>query len=82
MPGAHRNVDGCPGLRLQATTSRRSWISRCKSPVDGRMRPIKIGEWPALSVAVAAVEWKRLRDGRNAGNDPVLIKRQATALSA
>nr|WP_232435539.1 hypothetical protein [Burkholderia ubonensis] len=57
-------------------------MSRCKSPVDGRMRPIKIGEWPALSVAVAAVEWKRLRDGRNAGNDPALIKRQATALSA
>ncbi|KWC29778.1 alpha/beta hydrolase [Burkholderia ubonensis] len=77
LPGAHLNIDGCPGLRLQATTSRRSWIYRYKSPVDGRMRQIKIGEWPALSIAVAAVEWERLRDERNAGNDPALTKRQA-----
>ncbi|WP_157381475.1 hypothetical protein [Burkholderia ubonensis] len=46
------------------------------------MRPIKIGEWPALFVEVAAVEWARLRDERNVGNDPALIKRQATALTA
>ncbi|KUZ29629.1 tyrosine-type recombinase/integrase [Burkholderia territorii] len=77
LPGAHLNIDGCPGLRLQATTSRRSWIYRYKSPVDGRMRQIKIGEWPALSIAAAAVEWERLRDERNAGNDPALAKRQA-----
>ncbi|WP_244131721.1 integrase arm-type DNA-binding domain-containing protein [Burkholderia multivorans] len=77
LPGAHLNIDGCPGLRLQATTSRRSWIYRYKSPVDGRMRQIKIGEWPALSIAAAAVEWERLRDERNAGNDPALKKRQA-----
>ncbi|MGY4831990.1 tyrosine-type recombinase/integrase [Burkholderia pyrrocinia] len=77
LPGAHLNIDGCPGFRLQATKSRRSWIYRYKSPVDGRMRQIKIGEWPALSVAVAAVEWERLRNERNAGNDPALTKRQA-----
>ncbi|WP_198294743.1 integrase arm-type DNA-binding domain-containing protein [Burkholderia ubonensis] len=82
LHGAHRNIDGCPGLRLQATTSRRSWIYRYKSPVDGRMRQIKIGEWPVLSIAVTAVEWERLRDERNAGNDPALTKRQATTLSA
>ncbi|WP_175723036.1 tyrosine-type recombinase/integrase [Burkholderia ambifaria] len=77
LPGAHLNIDGCPGLRLEATTSRRSWTYRYKSPVDGRMRQIKIGEWPALSIAAAAVEWERLRDQRNAGNDPALSKRQA-----
>jgi integrase len=41
------------------------------------MRQIKIGEWPAISVAAAAVEWERLRDQRNAGNDPALAKREA-----
>ncbi|WP_414451915.1 tyrosine-type recombinase/integrase [Burkholderia sp. 22PA0099] len=77
LPGAHLNIDGYPGLRLEATASRRSWTYRYKSPVDGRMRQIKIGEWPALSIAAAAVEWERLRDQRNAGNDPALAKRQA-----
>lgn len=76
-PGAHLKIDGCPGLRLEATTLRRSWIYRYKSPVDGRMRQIKIGEWPALSIAAAAVEWERLKQARNAGNDPALAKRQA-----
>ncbi|RQT18187.1 DUF4102 domain-containing protein [Burkholderia contaminans] len=77
LPGAHLTIDGCPGLRLEATASRRSWIYRYKSPVDERMRQIKIGEWPALSIAAAAVEWERLRDQRNAGNDPALAKRKA-----
>lgn len=76
-PGAHLKIDGCPGLRLEATASRRSWIYRYKSPVDGRMRQIKIGEWPVLSIAAAAVEWERLKQARNAGNDPALAKRQA-----
>ncbi|AIC87847.1 MULTISPECIES: tyrosine-type recombinase/integrase [pseudomallei group] len=76
-PGAHLKIDVCPGLRLEATASRRSWIYRYKSPVDGRMRQIKIGEWPALSIAAAAVEWERLKQARNAGNDPALAKRQA-----
>ncbi|ABC39126.1 phage integrase family protein [Burkholderia thailandensis E264] len=76
-PGAHLKIDGCPGLRLEATASRRSWIYRYKSPVDGRMRQIKIGEWPALSIAAAAVEWERLKQARNVGNDPALAKRQA-----
>ncbi|WP_063533322.1 integrase family protein [Burkholderia sp. MSMB1589WGS] len=76
-PGAHLKIDGCPGLRLEATASRRSWIYRYKSPVDGRMRQIKIGEWPALSIAAAAVEWERLKQARNTGNDPALAKRQA-----
>ncbi|HHX4054171.1 TPA: tyrosine-type recombinase/integrase [Burkholderia contaminans] len=76
LPGAHLSIDGCPGLRLEAAASRRSWTYRYKSPVDGRMRQIKIGEWPAMSVAAAAVEWERLRDQRNAGNDPALAKRQ------
>ena len=77
-PGAHIMVDGCQGLRLEASASKRSWIYRFKSPVDGRMRQKKIGEWPAVSLAKAAVAWEALRDQRNAGTDPVLETR-ATA---
>lgn len=75
QPGTHITIDGCPGLRLEATATRRSWTYRYKSPVDGRMRQTKIGEWPALSLAAAAGEWERLRANRDAGNDPALAKR-------
>nr|WP_246798022.1 integrase arm-type DNA-binding domain-containing protein [Burkholderia perseverans] len=67
QPGTHVTIDGCPGLRLEASTTRRSWIYRYKSPVDGRMRQTKIGEWPALSLAAAASERERLRTDREAG---------------
>ncbi len=76
QPGTHMTIDGCPGLRLEASASRRSWTYRYKSPVDGRMRQTKIGEWPALSLAAAMGEWEKLRSGRDAGSDPALAKRQ------
>ncbi|MGF6347943.1 tyrosine-type recombinase/integrase [Variovorax sp. W2I14] len=81
-PGAHIMVDGCQGLRLEASASKRSWIYRFKSPVDGRMRQKKIGEWPAVSLAKAAVAWEALRDQRNAGTDPVLETRATAAAKA
>jgi hypothetical protein len=79
LPDTHLPVDGCPGLRLEATASRRSWTYRYKSPVDGRMRQVKIGEWPAMPVAAAAGEWEKLRTLRDAGADPALAKRDARA---
>ncbi|WP_186066890.1 tyrosine-type recombinase/integrase [Burkholderia gladioli] len=75
QPGTHITIDGCPGLRLEATATRRSWTYRYKSPVDDRMRQTKIGEWPALSLAAAAGEWEKLRSAREAGSDPALAKR-------
>jgi hypothetical protein len=68
-PDAHMTIEGCTGLRLVASTSRRSWIYRYRSPIDGRMRQAKIGEWPAMPVAAVAAEWEQLRAGRDAGND-------------
>ncbi|UGQ45112.1 tyrosine-type recombinase/integrase [Massilia endophytica] len=73
--GQHFTISDCPGLRLEATATRRSWIYRYKSPVDGRMRQAKIGEWPAMSLAVAAVEWERLRGARANGDDPSATRR-------
>lgn len=78
----HMTFDGFPGLRLQATKTRRSWIYRYKSPVDDRMRQIKLGEWPAMSYSAAIAEWEGQRTARNAGDDPAVAKRQASGVSA
>jgi integrase len=67
--GQHFTISDCPGLRLEASTARRSWIYRYKSPVDGRMRQVKLGEWPAMSPAAAEVEWEKRRADRDAGVD-------------
>ena len=79
-PGEHIMVEGCPGLRLVATASRRSWTYRYKSPVDGLMRQIAIGQWPAISLASAGVAWEALRQVRDSGADPATEKRLARAV--
>jgi integrase len=76
-PGSHLTIDGCPGLRLKATDNSRTWIYRYKSPIDGRMRQTKIGQWPAVSPASAIAQWEQLRDVRDAGRDPAVEKRTA-----
>jgi len=75
QPGQHIMVEGCPGLRLEATATPRSWTYRFKSPVDGRMRQMKIGRWPAVSLPKAMSAWQQLRDERDAGTDSVLAKK-------
>jgi integrase len=77
QPGQHFTISDCQGLRLEATASSRSWIYRFKSPLDQRMRQVKIGAWPAMSAAAAIVEWERLRDVRAAGRDPAEERRAA-----
>jgi integrase len=74
-PGGHIVVDGCPGLRLEASTAGRAWTYRYKSPVDGRMRQIKIGQWPAMPASAAATAWQALKDQRDAGQDPAQLKK-------
>lgn len=73
--GEHIVVDGCSGLRLVASTSGKSWIYRYKSPVDERMRQIKIGEWPSVAFPAAVAEWEGLRKQRDAGVDPSLERK-------
>lgn len=75
--GDHLIIPGAPGLRLEASASGRSFIYRYKSPVDQRMRQIKIGTWPELSASQAGVEWERLKRERDAGRDPAAEKRAA-----
>jgi integrase len=77
QPGEHLILPEHPGLRLTATASRRSWIYRYKSPVDGGMRQVKLGEWPAMSYPLAALEWEKKRTDRSGGADPQLQKKVA-----
>ena len=76
-PGQHFTISDCPGLRLEASTARRSWIYRYKSPVDARMRQVKLGEWPAMSPAAAQVAWEKARADRDAGVDLSAVNKAA-----
>jgi integrase len=60
---------------LEASTTSKSWIYRYKSPATGKMRQVKIGEWPEKSLAAATVEWEQLRAQRADGRDPADEKR-------
>lgn len=70
LPGNHLTVDGAQGLRLVATETTRAWTYRFKSPVDGRMRQVKLGNWPSMSPAEAFAAWDRVRKQRSTGVDP------------
>lgn len=76
-PGEHIIVAASPGLRLVATATRRTWTYRFKSPADGRMRQVALGQWPAMSIAAATVAWEAARTRRDAGEDLALAKRAA-----
>lgn len=78
-PGQHIIVAGCPGLRLERTESFATWTYRYRSPVDGKLRQVKIGHWPAVSFAKAMGAWEALRDKREAGEDPAAQRREARA---
>lgn len=66
-----------PGLRLCATAGTRTWTYRYRSPVDGRLRQIRLGRWPAVSWAHALVRWEELSRERDAGKDPQLERKQS-----
>jgi integrase len=77
QPGKHLTLQEHPGLRLVAAATRRSWTYRYKSPVDGGMRQVKLGEWPAMGYPAAAIEWEACRKTRDSGVDLQLAKRAA-----
>lgn len=69
MAGQHMVIDGCSGLRLAVSASRKTWIYRYKA-ADGRMKQVAMGQWPAVSVQSAAAQWLVLRGQRGEGADP------------
>ena len=60
IPGQHLLVDGCPGLRLVASASRKTWTYRYK--LGKQMKQTAIGHWPAMPMHEAIAEWGKLRD--------------------
>ncbi|MGB3433707.1 integrase arm-type DNA-binding domain-containing protein, partial [Achromobacter sp.] len=70
QPGEHLMVDGCPGLRLVASASRKTWTYRYKAVDSGRMKQVALGHWPAVPAAAAAAAWQARREERAAGVDP------------
>jgi integrase len=74
--GEHMVIDGCSGLRLVVSSSRKTWIYRYKA-ADGRMKQVAIGQWPAMPVQAAAAQWQALRERRGDGADPA-ADRKAT----
>lgn len=77
--GGHLIVEEAPGLRLVATPAVRTWVYRYRSPVDARMRQIKLGRWPAMGFPAALAAWERAKARRDAGGDPAAEKRAAAA---
>ena len=77
QPGQHLVVGGCPGLRLQATPSTKTWTYRYKSPVDGRMKQTALGQWPHVGIMDAAQAWQAKRSQRGTGVEPSKPRRIA-----
>lgn len=79
QPGQHIVVQGCPGLRLESSITRKTWTYRYRSTLDQKLRQIKIGIWPEVSISDAIAEWKKLQAARNEGRDPAIEKKVSRA---
>lgn len=73
-------IEGCPGLRLEASQTKKTWVYRYRSPVNGKLKQTRIGHWPQMPPAAAVAEWGSLRARRDAGEDPAVEKKQARML--
>jgi integrase len=78
QPGEHLMVRDCPGLRLVATPSTRTWTYRYKD-AGGRMKQLKLGAWPAMGLAKAIEARDAQSDVRAGGTDPGQARRDARA---
>ena len=76
QPGNHIVIDGCQGLRLTASASRKTFIYRYKDD-SGKMKQIALGQWPAMQVQAAVAKWQELRNQRAHGIDPREQREQA-----
>ena len=74
--GQHMLVDGCPGLRLVATQTRKTWTYRYKDATH-HMRQVRLGQWPGMALANAVSAWGAARAQKEAGHDPAGARRQA-----
>lgn len=69
-PGEVLAVEGCPGLRLVAVKSSKTWTYRYRD-VAGRLKQVKLGSWPEMNIQEALGVWTKHRADREAGVDIV-----------
>ncbi len=75
-PGDVLAIEGCPGLRLVARDTKRTWVYRYRSPDDDKLRQVTLGNWPAMPPIEAANKWQELRARRDLGVDVAIQRRQ------
>ncbi|RME58442.1 site-specific integrase [Candidatus Parcubacteria bacterium] len=75
-PGERLTFEMFPGLRLESRKTKKTWVFRYRSPLDGSIRQLAIGNWPAVSFSAAISEWERLYNLKAQGLDPVLEKKK------
>lgn len=71
-------IEGCPGLRIVAGKTVKTWIYRHRNAV-GQLKQVKLGLWPDMPVQEAAAAWSSLRAARDAGADLVGQKKAQKA---
>lgn len=79
QPGSYIVVQGCNGLRLVASASRKTWTYRYKHPATGQMKQVRLGYWPEVPPVEAAARWAEMRAVRDAGGDPKAARRGVAA---
>jgi hypothetical protein len=77
QPGEHLILPEHPGLRLQRQREPPRVAVPLQVPVDGGMRQVKLGEWPAMGYQEAVASWEKKKAERDSGVDPALQKRTA-----
>lgn len=76
QPGEVMAIDGCPGLRLEVSASRKSWTYRYRN-LKGGLSQIGLGQWPDMGAPDAIAKWNEKRLLRDSGVDPKEDKKQA-----
>jgi len=77
--GQHINVEGCRGLRIERTPAGINRVWRYGSPVDGRAKRMKLGQWPEMSAGDALSRWERVGAERAAGRSPTSARTTCAA---
>lgn len=82
QPGSYIVVQGCNGLRLVASASRKTWTYRYKHPATGQMKQVRLGYWPEMPLVDAVSRLAEMRAVRDAGGDPQAARKGAAAARA
>lgn len=69
-PGEHIVFAPHPGLRLEASATRKTWTYRYRQVGTGALRQVRLGHWPGLPWQEVLLAWAKASAERAAGTDP------------